>query len=83
MPVLEKRVLGGTMDEKRPEGYEDTLEQEIFELEAFIHAKGLDKQMDNWRRSADYEDDLKSYEQFIKEEAERIDTDTMTMKDEE
>ncbi len=64
-------------EDKRPEGYEDALEQEIFELESFIHAKGLDKQMEQWRKSADYEDDLKSYEQYIKEEAEKIDTDTM------
>jgi hypothetical protein len=64
-------------EEKKVAGYEDALEQEIFELEAFIHAKGLDKQMESWRRSADYEDDLKSYEQYVKEEAEKIDTDTM------
>jgi hypothetical protein len=66
------------MDEnKRAEGYEDALEEEIFELESFIHAKGLDRQLEQWRKSADYEDDLKSYEQYIKEEAEKIDTETM------
>jgi hypothetical protein len=69
-------------EEKKTAGYEEALEQEIFELESFIHAKGLDKQLDQWRRSADHEDDLKSYEQYIKEEAEKIDTDTMEIKDE-
>lgn len=68
-------------EDKKIAGYEDALEQEIFELEAFIHAKGLDKQMENWRRSANYEDDLKSYEQYVKEEAEKIDTDTMEIRE--
>jgi hypothetical protein len=69
------------MEDKKPEGYEDALEQEIFELEAFLHAKGLDKQLEQWRKSADYEDDLKSYEQFVKEEAEKIDMDTIEIDD--
>lgn len=76
------RSCGERMEDKGPEGYEDALEQEIFELEAFIHAKGLDKQMEQWRKSADYGDDLKSYEQYVKEEAEKIDTDTMEINEE-
>jgi len=66
-----------TMEEKKTEGYEDALEQEIFELESFIHSKGLDKQLEQWRKGADYESDLKSYEQYIKEEADRLDIDRM------
>ena len=71
------------MAEKGEGGYEDALEQEIFELESFIHSKGLDKQLEMWRKSADYEDDLKEYERFIAEEAEKIDTDNAEGKGEE
>ncbi|HLD87167.1 MAG TPA: hypothetical protein VJB12_03810 [Candidatus Nanoarchaeia archaeon] len=53
--------------------YEDQLEQEIFELEAFLHSRGLSKQMEMWRKSADYETDLKDYERHIEEEAKKID----------
>ncbi len=69
-------------DDKKVAGYEDSLEQEIFELEAFVHAKGLDGQLEQWRTSADYEDDLKVYEQYIKEEAEKIDIDAMEIDEE-
>jgi hypothetical protein len=56
-------------------GYEDALEQELFEIEAFLHKKGLTKQLELWRKSADYEDDLKDYERFIAQEAERMDSE--------
>ncbi len=67
---------------KDEEGYEDALEQEIFELEAFVHKKGLDKQLELWRKGPEMNDDLKDYEQFIAEEAERIDPGRMEIKDE-
>lgn len=62
-------------------GYEDALEKEIFELEAFIHKKGLDKQLILWRKSADYADDLHDYERYVEEEAEKIDAENVEMKE--
>ncbi len=53
--------------------YEDQLEQELFELEAFLHSKGLVKELELWRNSAEYEYDLKQYERHIEEEAKNID----------
>ncbi len=61
------------MGTEREEGYEDKLEKEIYELEAFIHKKGLEGQLDLWRRSADYDDDLEEYGRKIAEEAEELD----------
>ena len=61
------------MGTEREEGYEDKLEKEIYELEAFIHKKGLEGQLDLWRRSADYDGDLEEYGRLINEQAEEID----------
>ena len=53
------------------------LEQELSELYAFIHKKGLQKQLELWRKGADHEDDLKEYEKYAEEQAERIDSASM------
>lgn len=51
---------------------QDALQKEIFDLQAFIHKNGLDKELERWRESADYEDDLKDYESYVQEEADEM-----------
>ena len=57
-------------EESDNQGYVEAMERQIEELEAFIHKKGLDEELDEWRDDPEsMEADIKEYEKHVYDES--------------